>query len=305
VTFSDTEPDAQDLKEIAAQRWKAVEAFLRLPTGLEARLGAKLVAAMNGQTRVCMPSEVRLIAELGCSRRGLQQAKASLRQQGLIDWQTPVGPRGGAMYQFNFEALKLLHEENKRKADKAVTEQRERNLASPYYTARRVFKAKANPSAPIFEPQCAINPGDSQVKAHSETLQGAFSDTPKRIFEQSIANPSAQDITLNLTHRTLPFYHADHFAIGGDEEEPTVSKPEIGGTALAPTERLQTTPKKQPRFYLQSQFEKWGFDETSIQTIAKSGRADEIARTIAMRGIQASRALLTSLEIQIPQPEQK
>jgi hypothetical protein len=227
VTFSEAEPDSQDLKEIAAQRWKAVEAFLSLPIGLEARLGAKLVAAMNAQTRVCMPSEVRLIAELGCSRRGLQQAKASLRQQGLIDWQTPVGPRGGAMYQFNFEALELLHTENKTKGNEAVAEQRENNLASPYYTARRAFKAKANPSAPNSEPQCAINPGDNPVKAHSDALQSAFSDVPKRIFEQSIANPSAQDIAVNLTHRTLPFNHADHFAIGGDKGSPTIDGQQV------------------------------------------------------------------------------
>jgi hypothetical protein len=176
--MSDIEPisNGEEARLMAEVRWKAVEAFLMHPelTPTAARLGAVLIAAMNAKTRECFPSEARLAAELGLDRRALQRSKSELRAKGLIDWETPYGPRGGARYSFSVNKLIDVWEAAKLRGAAAVDEQRQENLASRYTSPKRKERLRATQktciqvlrevqSTPESEPSSAVDGSSKAV----------------------------------------------------------------------------------------------------------------------------------------------
>jgi hypothetical protein len=93
--FSEAEPSGDQVKEVAALRWKAVEAFNCTPglTDTARRLGVHLICKMDTRTRACYPGQTRLSAELGCNESSITRAKKQLKDKGLISWELPAGRR--------------------------------------------------------------------------------------------------------------------------------------------------------------------------------------------------------------------
>ncbi len=222
-----TELNNEEIKEVAEWRWKAVEAFLALDVSpLASRLGAKLIAVMNAKTRECYPSEVRLAAELRCSSRAIQKAKAELKTTGVLDWETPIGRRGGSYYRFNFELLGKYNEIAKLEGNKAVRLQTEANRNSSYMPRRRLKASSApdlealksktqvrQPEAafglnPIqHEPQFGTKPPILVSNTNNGAVQPEQIDTPTRTMETFNPNPSSYDITQYITQSTFPTHH--------------------------------------------------------------------------------------------------
>lgn len=94
-------------RDVGTLRWMAIEGFNSAPklSPIERRVGIALIAAMDKKTRLCCPSAARLAAELGVDIRSIKDAKAKLKQRGLLSWKNPNGPRGKSIYAFNWQKL--------------------------------------------------------------------------------------------------------------------------------------------------------------------------------------------------------
>lgn len=181
-------------RDMGFMRWRAIEAANSAPdlSPMARRVLIAMLCMMDGKTRACFPSELRIASFLGTHVVSVKKAKAELRDgHRLIHWTNPNGPRHQSRYIFNWEKLIRLSDEAKSRGDSAVK-------------TRKAGTARQGSQTTTFERESfgsetatndTGNGGSKVANSHSKVavslLQGSQMATPKvaaSLPEQPINN---------------------------------------------------------------------------------------------------------------------
>lgn len=267
-------------RDIAAQRWRAVEGF-NVANGLSPaarRVGICLVTTMDAKTLACFPGESRIAAQLGISERAVRAAKAELKARGMIEWTNHGGPRHVSRYLINWAKMEVWAQDGK-------------------YRVREV-EAEGKPEADFRvkqEAECRMKPeADFRVESDDDDKPAVSSTKPEADFLSNRKPTSAE-----LSHLSLPAESAQQRGAAAAAPDGASSAPRDCGDVLcrhltcrmereeAAERAMRKASKRQrPRFFpplfealpdMAPQLERLSYD---VQC--------EASKLLAMQGVQAA-----------------